>query len=175
MDGMQILSLVSIAEQQITFFAVAVAAIYLWHDKRKLKRKMLSLEGSNDSSKRPIAIVIGIGNDPLAQVEDFLRDQKIGYSSESFMSYFSLDTHLPKGSMTNRATFLTLPPGMKYTPLKHTFCPTKALHSRPTIGSTGPAISLAAPLTLAPSRGVISSLHQELCPSAWHSLQAARA
>lgn len=79
MDGMQILSLVSIAEQQITFFAVAVAAIYLWHDKRTLKRKVLSLEGSNDSSKRPIAIVIGIGNDPLAQVEDFLKDQKIGY------------------------------------------------------------------------------------------------
>lgn len=34
MDGMDILSQVSITEQQITFFAVAAAAIYLWHDKR---------------------------------------------------------------------------------------------------------------------------------------------
>ncbi len=63
MDGMDILSLISIAEQQITFFMVVAAIIYLWHDKRKLKRKMLSLEGSNNSSKRPIAIIIGIGYD----------------------------------------------------------------------------------------------------------------
>lgn len=77
MDGMSTLSLISIAEQQITFFAVALAAILLWNKKRKLKRKMLSLEGSNGASKRSIAIVIGIGNDPLASVENFLKDQNI--------------------------------------------------------------------------------------------------
>lgn len=77
MDGMDYLTLISIAEQQITFFMVVLALVYLWHDRRKLKGMMLSLEGSNDSSKRPIAIVIGVGNDPSAQVVDFLKDQKM--------------------------------------------------------------------------------------------------
>ena len=33
------------------------------------------MDGTNEPSNRPIAIVIGIGNDPLAQVKKFLKDQ----------------------------------------------------------------------------------------------------
>lgn len=74
MNTMEILSLISIGEQQITFFAVALAAFMIWRDKRHLKRKMLSMDNACENSNRPIAIVIGIGNDPLAQVKKFLKD-----------------------------------------------------------------------------------------------------
>jgi len=72
-----ILSLISIGEQQITFFAVALAAFMIWRDKRRLKRKMRSLGSTKGSSNRPMAIVIGIGNDPLAQVKKFLKDRNM--------------------------------------------------------------------------------------------------
>lgn len=79
MDGLDILSLISITEQQISFFAMAIAAILLWRERRKLRKTMLSLEGLNAASKPPIVIVIGIGFNPLADVENYLKCHNIKY------------------------------------------------------------------------------------------------
>ena len=92
---MEILSLISIGEQQITFFAVALAAFLIWRDKRRLKRKMLSMDGTNEPSNRPIAIVIGIGNDPLAQVMKFLKDQNL--ENVEILDYIFSDYLQPRG------------------------------------------------------------------------------
>ena len=94
MDGLDILSLISIIEQQISFFAMAIAAILLWRERRRLKSTMLLLEGSNEGSKPPIVIVIGIGNDPLASVENYLNDHNIKYIS--IIKYIFPGTLQPK-------------------------------------------------------------------------------
>jgi hypothetical protein len=95
MNTMEILSLISIGEQQITFFAVALAAFMIWQDKRRLKRKMQSMDHSNEPSNRPIAIVIGIGNDPLAQVKNFLKDQSM--ENVEILDYIFPDYLQPRG------------------------------------------------------------------------------
>jgi len=95
MNLMEILALISIGEQQITFFAVALAAFLIWRDKRRLKRKMLSMDRTNEPSNRPIAIVIGIGNDPLAQVKKFLKEQK--KENIEILEYIFSDYLQPRG------------------------------------------------------------------------------
>lgn len=61
-----------------------------WKDRRELKKKLLSLEKCENLSKRPVAIVIGIGKDPSESVKSFLADNKwdiplISWVSEGFL------------------------------------------------------------------------------------------
>ncbi len=96
MDGLDSLSIISIAaivEQQITFFAMAIAAILLWRERRKLRSTMLSFEGSNETSP-PIVIVIGIGMDNSADVEKYLKNNNIKYLKIS--KYIMPGTFQPK-------------------------------------------------------------------------------
>jgi hypothetical protein len=76
-------------------FIGALALFYViimtWKEKRDLRKRLLSLDKCESLSKRPIAIVIGIGKDPTESVKSFLADNKwadvpiISWVSEGFL------------------------------------------------------------------------------------------
>lgn len=67
------------------------AAVAMIRERRKLHKKLISLETAGNLSKRPVAIAIGIGKDPTESAKHFLADHGwdkipvINWNSEGFL------------------------------------------------------------------------------------------
>lgn len=75
--------------------------ITTWKEKRELRKKLISLERCEGLSKRPIAIVIGIGKDPSESVRSFLTDNKWDIPLISWVSEGFLKPNEYPGAMAN--------------------------------------------------------------------------
>jgi len=76
---------------------IAGFALFIWaaavmiRERRKLHKKLLSLETSEGLSRRPVAIAIGIGKDPTDSARHFLADHGwskipvISWNAEGFL------------------------------------------------------------------------------------------
>lgn len=79
MNWIEIVSLMASFASLIAFFLFLWFSLALWRQKRELKQRIVSLEGEEVGlSKRPIAIVIGIGKDLNASVNHYLKDHNWG-------------------------------------------------------------------------------------------------
>lgn len=75
MNWIEIVSLMASFASLIAFCLFLWFSLGLWKQKRELTRRICSLDGNEVGlSKRPIAIVIGIGKDLNAAVNAYLKD-----------------------------------------------------------------------------------------------------
>ncbi len=79
MNWIEIVSLMASFASLMAFFLFLWFSLALWRQKRELKRRIVSMDGNEVGlSKRPIAIVIGIGKDLNASVNGYLKDHGWG-------------------------------------------------------------------------------------------------
>ncbi|VVB69179.1 Uncharacterised protein [uncultured archaeon] len=79
MNWIEIISLLASLASLAAFALFLWFSLDLWRQKRELKRRIVSLTGNEVGlSKRPIAIVIGIGKELNASVNDYLKDHNWG-------------------------------------------------------------------------------------------------